>query len=156
MNYTNPSFFLMGIGRSGTTLLMEIINASGQAWLSPGCHWLPELLQTRRQFLELYKENDRHYASGEKEKIWFKAIRDMNRTLCRRSNLWGMQTLGHRPVQFAEAIKDVYPESKIVFLLRDPRDIFLSVLRVGTTYLPHHAANFLKTWSIFSAGRKGV
>lgn len=139
-NIMDPSFLLISLPRSGTTLLENIINKASDCWLSPECHWLPFMHEAGHQFIHYYK-NGR--SKKEKKEAWHNALRQLNASLTGRNasltdqkGRWGLQVIGQKNAENMPLLQDLYPGAKIVHLTRDPRDTFLSMLRTGIGVFP--------------------
>lgn len=131
---SDPSFLLVGPPRAGTTLVQHIINSSSEAYLSDECHWLPALFAEKRRFQECFK-----ISCPEVETRWNEAVRVFNRALVQAELKWGLQVTGRFNAKVLQQIVALYPKIKLVNLVRDPRDLLLSYLRVGIESNPRSA-----------------
>ena len=145
-----PPFFIVSSGRSGTTLLSTILNASGQVFVPPESDFIaraypfyggraigeddyPVLARLFRKT----SQKDGWGMTGESIVARFsderpKSFRRVNETLYRAylddrgldGISWGIK----RPVLIAnmDRILDVFPEARIIHLCRDGRDVYLS------------------------------
>ena len=151
MNDKDPKFFIVGCGRSGTTLLRTMLNHHRELFIPPECGFLTDFLlfdsklsPSRRFQLML----------GEPElKLWFNQGLQINKNKCANSfdlfssivelelkkqnkKYWGQQT--PRFIRFNDLFKRQYPGLKFLFVVRDPRAVCSSFINsIGfTSYLP--------------------
>jgi hypothetical protein len=143
--YTDPSFFLIGLPRTGTKLLQAIISSAEDSWLSPECHWLPFFFKASHAYLKYYKSPDSHDIKRDR---WNDCLRLFNRILVEPNESWGLQVIGLQNAYFIHELSNLYPDSKFIFLIRDPRDAFLSMLRTGIAVFP---SEFLKLYQTISS-----
>jgi len=143
--YTDPSFFLVGLPRTGTKLLQSIISSSEDSWLSPECHWLPFLFKASHAYLRYYNSPSSQVV---KKGHWDDCLRLFNRSLIGHTKSWGLQVIGLQNAYIINELSELYPESKVILLIRDPRDVFLSMLRTGIAVFP---SEFLKIYQTISS-----
>jgi tetratricopeptide (TPR) repeat protein len=121
--------FLMGFARSGTTLLEQVLGAHPDV---VDLDEQPTLADTQRDFLE---------ASDGPERL--QRLDDADRT-ARRETYWAsVRSFGVEPEAkvfvdkqplaglMLPAISVLFPEAKVLFAVRDPRDVVLSCFRRG-------------------------
>jgi hypothetical protein len=146
----NPYVFFVGCPRSGTTLLRRIADAHRELAVAPEQHWLPRYWERRigvepdgtvtnelaqrlvanRRFARLEIDAERvaklvdngrpkHYARFVTE------IFDLHGELNRKAFV-GEKTPGY--VRWLPTLHSLWPHAKVVHLIRDGRDVCLSVL----------------------------
>ncbi len=150
---TLPAVFIVGMARSGTTLLSEILNAHSSIAVSPETHyfrkyWADEEKSTLEKRLALTEEflagdefKQFGYSNEQKEEIRaevFAAIRkgqsqilDIVLTRYRLKHnkpVWCEKTPVH--MLYLAHIANLFPQSKFICLVRDPRDTCLSLKKV--------------------------
>lgn len=145
--------FIVGIPRSGTTLLTQILNASGQIYFGTETHFFEfinrrknkngkekELIkeyldQQKNQFLKYFQLTDlewseiyRYSESADtiKEFITYFFKYEANRKGIER---WGEKTPGHY-AHISEILR-YFPQAKIINIIRDPRAVFQSHQKVN-------------------------
>lgn len=155
--YGNSPFFILGSGRTGSTLLASILNRHGSIFLPPEQYALPFVVMKWR-ILRHYPWEDMAKivvnditATGNNQfwdvdKEWkqnltrklidlepeYRSLRNIVDLLFHtyggqneaNDKLWG----DHSPVstEFFDHIDWLYPESKKIFMIRDPRDVVVS------------------------------
>jgi hypothetical protein len=142
-----PAPFIVGMGRSGTTLLRLMLDAHPEMAIPPETHFLPDFVTASRR-LRLRPEDlvealvhDRHrrwedFGLDEAELLdRFRAIRPLNAPDALRAfyglyaeghgkSRWGDKTPGY--VKRMRQIHRLLPEVRFVHLIRDGRDVALS------------------------------
>ena len=164
----NPYLFIVGCARSGTTLLQRIINAHGRIAITPESHWIcrlfeqgtgltpeglvtPELIPLLIQDLSprfarlsigqeellrlLVSDRAAHYAS------FVSGIFDLYGK-AKGKDLVGNKTPGF--VRKIHTLQRLWPQARIVHLIRDGRDVCLSML---TRPLNNVGRGPLYTWA---------
>ncbi len=168
--------FVVGMPRSGTTLLAALLSAHSQLAIGPETAYFDLVWKPleRGQDLTVWPEVERVLAAWlEKPSValmelpvaalldeWHSAW--TNRTLSHRLILarvmetfavrqgkvrWGEKTPGH--FLFVPAIKGEYPDAQIVYIVRDPRDIHLSLAKVS--WNTGNAFNHAVQWREYQA-----
>jgi hypothetical protein len=150
---SNPSIFIVGCPRSGTTLLQLVVNAHPEIAVMPEAPWIyrfpkrrvgitpegavtadliPALLEhpkfaplgiTRSDLLSLIGDNQRPTYSAFVERIF-----DLYGKM-QSKDLVGNKTPAL--VRRLELVHELWPEARIVHLIRDGRDVFLSIKNRG-------------------------
>jgi len=146
----NPYVFFVGCTRSGTTLLRRIADAHPELAVLPEQQWLPRYWEWRigvtpdgmatRDLLDMLLA-DRRFAALE---LPFKAVADLAQDgrpihyakfVSELFDLYGR--LHEKPVvgektpkyvRYIPTLHDLWPEARIVHLIRDGRDVALSLL----------------------------
>jgi hypothetical protein len=162
-----PFLFLVGCARSGTTLLERIVDAHPQIAITPELHWItdhsfkdgqwmaPEGRVTAELLADLAgHKRFRHLGFSRQE---FEELLDAGRPvpfttfLNRLFDLYrlkkGKSLVGNKTpafVQWVAALHALWPEARFVHLIRDGRDVCLSVLNWDHAY---KAAGRYRTWS---------
>jgi len=141
-----PAPFIVGVPRSGTTLLRLMLDAHPELALPAETHFLPALLtlpgsgaELRRRFFEVISQhkrwNDFHLDAKELER-GLAAVRPFSvpggircfYRLCaarERKSRWGDKTPGY--VLHLRAIQAALPEARFIHILRDGRDVAVSL-----------------------------
>jgi hypothetical protein len=145
----NPYVFFVGCSRSGTTLLRRIGDAHPELAVAPEQHWLPRYWEWRialtpeglvtRNLLDMLLA-DRRFAGL---KLPFKRVAELvehgpmhyTRFVTDLFDLYG-QVKGKRLVgektpkyvRYLPTLNELWPHAKVVHLIRDGRDIALSLL----------------------------
>jgi hypothetical protein len=146
-----PCLFLVGCARSGTTLLERIVNAHPQVVLTPEIHWITRYLyegpwldlnrpltSQHVQALIAHKKRFRQLECTAQEFTGLldngqatPAVRFLERLFDVYGHLKGKPLVGNKTpalVRHLAALNGAWPEAKFVHLLRDGRDVCLSVL----------------------------
>ncbi|MBW2304020.1 MAG: sulfotransferase [Deltaproteobacteria bacterium] len=126
----DPSFFLIGMPRSGTSLLQAVINASGNLYLTSECHWMP-YIKKASILVNTFASEISGIEKLRVEKLFKDNIRLLNRSIVNHAGRWGMQVIGSNNAGALDYLIDLYPGSRFIFLVRDPRDLLLSIIRTG-------------------------
>jgi Sulfotransferase family len=144
-----PAPFVVGVGRSGTTLLRLMLDAHPMLAIPPETHFLPELVARARSGASALELADEIIAARNWPDFGLdaEALRDRIDSLERPSATavarcfyasyaerqgkprWGDKTPIY--VKRMRLIADVLPEARFVHLIRDGRDVALSRRRRG-------------------------
>jgi hypothetical protein len=146
----NPFVFIVGCARSGTTLLQRIVNAHPQIAITPEIHWItnsfkegtwlgPQGRVTREQVtgMATHKRFRQFEFSREQfeelvrrgEAIPYTAFLDGLFALY--GKLKNKQLVGNKTPPYVQRIRKLHalwPQARFVHLIRDGRDVCLSVL----------------------------
>jgi hypothetical protein len=151
---TLNSVFIVGMPRSGTTLLSNLLNATNQIYFGEETHFFEVLKKwtvSNRSidFLDFFLNNKRdtnkhlkYLRLSEKNKEYiFKKRDEINAnpyfllevicSLKRNENIsiiWGEKTPTH--FLFLDEIYDNYKGVKVIQIVRDPRDVYLSQVKI--------------------------
>jgi hypothetical protein len=142
-----PAPFIVGVGRSGTTLLRMMLDAHPQLAIPPETHFVPKLIGaaeawrvTPERLLEVVV-NDPHRRWGDfgiAEEEYLERLREIRRVnqadpvraffrlYAEKADKprWGDKTPGY--LSRMRRIKRTLPESRFVHVIRDGRDVALS------------------------------
>lgn len=150
-----PSVFIVSSGRSGTTLLASMLNASEQIYIPYESDFIARAYPYYHEKDELTEDDYRHIVNifklSAKEDGWGMSedyllsqlldyspqkFSDVNAVICGAFHskeksehlLWGIKA----PVLIAsvDRIHEVCPQAKIVHIVRDGRDVYLSYKKV--------------------------
>ena len=144
----DPYLFIVGCARSGTTLLRRIVDAHPQIAITPEMHWISHYLnyfknQNRLVTPELVSELTEHkrFAQFEIPREEFEGLLGsgapvpyltfLNRVFglygkIKNKPLVGNKTSGY--VRRISTLHALWPEAKFVHIIRDGRDVCLSIL----------------------------
>ncbi len=163
---TNPFVFIVGCPRSGTTLLKRIVDAHPSIAITPETHWVPRFHRKKigvtddglvtnelvPSLLAYHKFGNLRISPDELEQI---AALDEAGTyagfVSRVFDLYGRhqgkQLVGDKTpgyVQDMPLLHDLWPKAKFVHLVRDGRDVCLSMLDWNRA---HRTAGRVQTWA---------
>lgn len=145
----SPPFFIVGVGRSGTTLLMSMINAHPDVTMPPETHFLrrqvvpdhgvkPGEVEERLRSDEYFSRLDLdlselldYFRKGGIQYDWVLLYR---RILWQYLKNSGSNLIGDKDpksVEYLPVIKAIFPDAKILHMVRDPRDVVLSREKAG-------------------------
>ncbi len=144
-----PAPFVVGATRSGTTLLRLMLDAHPQIAIPSETHFIPDLITAREehgagpdQMLEMLTSHRRwgdfRIAGTELEERWLAlpeltgpaAVREFFKLYGEKQGgppRWGDKTPGY--VKRMRDIQDYLPEARFIHLIRDGRDVALSILK---------------------------
>ena len=129
----DPSFLLISTQRCGTTLMQCILNQHPKLALTGEAHWLPDVFSGGIWFQRMFETTyeDKHTLKDTSK--WYKSVRLLITSLFPENHEknWGLQLIGKNNADIADNIFKLYPSIKIIFLIRDPRDIYVSYIRTG-------------------------
>jgi hypothetical protein len=167
-----PAPFIVGVGRSGTTLLRLMLDAHPELTIPPETHFVPELIETCRKrrvsadrLLEIVvsqrqwadfgleaEELRRRFAAVEPLEAG-EALRAFYRLYAERAgkSRWGDKTPIY--VERMREIEAALPEARFVHLIRDGRDVALSRIRRALGE-PPPARRVAKAWRQRIAGAR--
>ena len=141
----DPHVFIVGCARSGTTLLHRIVDAHPQIAITPEMHWISHYFKNQNRLVtpELVSELTEHkrFAQFEIPREEFEGLLGsgepvpyptfLNRVFglygkIKNKPLVGNKTSGY--VRRIPTLHALWPEAKFVHIIRDGRDVCLSVL----------------------------
>ncbi len=162
----NPYVFIVGCARSGTTLLQRIVDAHPDIAITPEMHWITDYFRepkwlwtdgrvTAEQVASMIQQKRfRQFAFSREE---FQGLLESGEPMPYIDFLNGIFALygetkkkvlvGNKTPNFVRRIPtlhDLWPEAKFVHLIRDGRDVCLSVLNWNHAY---RTAGRYTTWS---------
>jgi LPS sulfotransferase NodH len=141
-----PDFFIVGVGRSGTTLLMSMLNAHPQIIVPPEFEYvhrilgsnvfrtksideLFQILFTDELFLRLDISKSELAEPFVQKGISYSPVRVYEHMLwicARRAEKIVVGDKDPRAIDELPIIKSLFPKTRILHIVRDPRDVFLS------------------------------
>lgn len=137
-------FFIVGVGRSGTSLLMSMLNAHPEIILPPETHFFgnyvmrnPRIstadfkakLLTDHRFARLgMSEEDISQVLAGMEGMFSPLVfyRAMLVHYSRQRDGWVIGDKAPKNVEYLPTIKRLFPDAMIIHIIRDPRDVYLS------------------------------
>jgi len=164
--YLVPSPFIVGVGRSGTTLLRLMLDAHPDLAIPPETHFIPGIAAANkrpsnphRTFLETLKADQMWGDHGIDDLLLEQRIYEIKpfdlsaalRTFYRlyaerfRKPRWGDKT--PRYLLHMKLIASILPEARFIHIIRDGRDVALSLQ--GVWFGPktiEEAAHWWKSW----------
>lgn len=170
--------FVVGVPRSGTTLLRLILNAHSQVSLGPETHFFKQVWEHKGQYGDLSDTNNlqtlwRDY-SGTKsfddfafdnpaqvEKHVMQVVRDYPNFLqallelyanYHHKPIWGEKTPEH--LLYVPQILQWYPNAKIVHVIRDPRAVCASLAKVP--WASNDVVSNARVWNRYLAFAEGL
>ena len=151
MLFVKPPIFIVGCGRSGTTLMRLILNRHPniaipeETWFYPDAYDKKDKLLGANNWKEswtdyLYDRTRLHFPQLKKNDILDEVqrynlnqvpelISVINRQFARKEGKirWGDKTPGY--VLHLPLLKKLYPDAKVIHMIRDGRDVVPSILR---------------------------
>lgn len=131
---TSAPIFIGGAPRSGTTLLRAIINASGKIVCGPEARVVPALCSLATQIENaqlMVLSRDYGLRRDALETSFARAIQAFLTPLA-RDGLRIAEKTPANALHFAQ-LRRLFPESPLVTIIRDPRDVVASLLRMDWT-----------------------
>ena len=165
MTDSHPAPFVVGVGRSGTTLLRLMLDAHPELTIPPETHFAPELIEaagkrraspdalveivvSQRQWGDFGLDADelRHRLSAIDPLDASTALRAFYGLYAERVGKprWGDKTPIY--VEHMRQIQSALPEARFVHLIRDGRDVALSRIRRALDE-PPSVSRMAKAWS---------
>jgi hypothetical protein len=161
-----PFVFIVGCARSGTTLLQRIVESHPQIAITPEMHWITDYFRERKWLAPEGRVTPAQVASMIEHKRFrqfefnareFEDLLGPDRSVSYAGFLQGIfalyarnkgkPTVGNKTPAFVRRIPTlhgIWPEAKFVHLIRDGRDVCLSVLNWNHAY---RTAGRYATWS---------
>jgi sulfotransferase family protein len=158
-----PFPFVVGMNRSGTTLLRMMLDAHPELTIPPETHFVPDLIRAVRKdgapeaalaAMKAHREWEDFNFSDDEALAWLResagdpgeSVRAFYRTYAARQGKprWGEKT--PRYVSRMRQIQRALPEARFVHVIRDGRDVALSVLdrTVRDIDAPHVAKRWMR------------
>ncbi|MGK0388475.1 MAG: hypothetical protein ACI94Y_001205 [Maribacter sp.] len=171
--------FIVGVPRSGTTLLTDLLNRTGQIIFPPETHYFGGVWRKHQDIENYPKEKvaellDRtisqsaikefRFSDEEKEaiistvlssKVSHSNILDaIVSQYAKRYNIpnWGEKTPTH--AYYIKPLLEAFPKAKIILITRDPRDVVLSLQKVP--WYKGSLLFYMKQWKEFLHVKKEV
>ncbi|MBN1354530.1 MAG: sulfotransferase [Candidatus Omnitrophica bacterium] len=161
MNKEPEPVFIVGSGRSGTTLLKDLMNSNSDIKFPPESHFLLEFYKlfgdprNEKEAVGLMRHIRRHYRYKrfglDIKDAEIKGFRKYNslidyiytRFSCKyKAKRWGEKTPYY--MNYLEDIKSLFPSAKFIHIIRDGRDMALSV--IATAWGPNNVYTAAKYW----------
>ncbi|MEN0047910.1 MAG: sulfotransferase [Bacteroidota bacterium] len=144
------TIYIIGVGRSGTSLLMTLLNGHSQITFTPETHFLrfylgtPSLQQLIEEkgvatFQKTLEQDDyfqrlniaaedllQPYLAQENPFDLKAVYRDLLSIYQKRKDKQYIGDKDPRYIDYQEVVKEIYPNAKIIHIYRDPRDVMLS------------------------------
>jgi hypothetical protein len=137
-----PVIFIVGVGRSGTTLLMSMLNAHPEIAFLPETHFVSEYI-VHRPFLSHKSLRDRLMRDPRVGRLNLPIGDILSSVTGRRPDLRGIyvevlnrfaerqdvSVVGDKAPRYVECIPvldALIPDARIIHVIRDPRDVFVS------------------------------
>ncbi len=162
LQFTDCSpIFVVGASRSGTTLLQLLLNAHPNITVSGELHYFDTILQLKKMVptiesdadlkdffvhlprvsgfqylpriddvLEKVQERLRHEDSRSYEKFYYFLLKEYA-LLEKPTSRFGEKTPEN--IRYLEQIIEIFPNARIIHIVRDPRDVVSSMLKVAWT-----------------------
>jgi hypothetical protein len=140
--------FVVGVGRSGTSLLQSMLNAHSNVAFMPETHFFRNYITSRKTKNNLEKEGFVRVLGHLKEDPNFSMIQSVLREIEEtatdteinledlQKNIWKLyleqkqkKIIGEkdpRNIDYIPKIHKFFPDSKLIHLIRDPREVVLS------------------------------
>ena len=171
-----PAPFVVGVSRSGTTLLRLMLDAHPELAIPPETHFIPEAIAAVRESqapadafctlvtqcprwadFELSNEELAKRVKALEPFVLGEAIRIFYRLYAQRfaKSRWGDKT--PRYLRHMSTVESLLPEARFVHVIRDGRDVACSVVPLGWAWGPSSVAEAAAWWrdGIENARRQG-
>jgi len=145
----NPYLFIVGCPRSGTTLLQRMMNAHPQITVTPESHWIPRLIEkpwaataegtvtrklvrrltTHPKFARLCISREQVHKLAKRQAVSYSCL--VTRILDLYATAQGKPLVGDKTPDYVRSIDllhNLWPNARFVHLIRDGRDVCLSML----------------------------
>jgi hypothetical protein len=165
----SPLVFIVGCARSGTTLLQRIVDAHPQIAITPEMHWITHYFRDKKKWLSptgrgvtreqvaSMIENTKRFSQFEFSRQDFEALVPSHEPVPYATFLNGIFALYKRNrgkplvgnktpayVRRLPILHGIWPEAKFVHIIRDGRDVCLSVVN---WYHADRTAGRYSTWA---------
>ncbi len=165
-------FAIVGVGRSGTTLLMSMLNAHPAITLPPEFHFvnqhivekpratLPEAvarLENDPRFARLGVTLDeviRPFSHNQSPFSIVNLYRQILKTYAQKQNVSIIGDKAPKYVEHLPILHHIFPDAKIIHLIRDPRDVYLSRTKAAWSATRPDNLQFLAYRAQYALGRR--
>src|SRR5262245_27080805 len=162
----DPFVFIVGCARSGTTLLQRLVDAHPQLAITPELHWITDYFREGKWLAGEGHVTAEHVSSmmeqkrfrqfdfsreafqrlvGDAEPVSYVAF--LNKIFDLYGQIKAKHLVGNKTPVYVRRIStlhDLWPQAKFVHLIRDGRDVCLSVLSWNHAY---RTAGRYSTWA---------
>lgn len=161
--------FIVGVGRSGTSLLQSMLNSHSRICFIPETHFLRKYVFKKMQMIEdndvsktielLNADEDFLRAKISAKDIvnpgrTFKQVYDILLSLyLKRKEKEIIGDKDPRNIDFINQLYSNYPQSKIIHIIRDPRDVILSRTKANWS---KNTPFFLHAYLYYTQTRRGM
>ena len=164
-------FFIVGVGRSGTSLLMSMLNAHTAICMPPETHFVGQYIAKRpyaefsdvikiiskdSRFKRLNLDIDEVIRIFVEDNISFSVDRLYISILNKYASKKRVQIIGDKApknIEYLPILKKICPTAKVIHIIRDPRDVYLSRKRAEWSRSRNDILQLLAYRSQYSLGR---
>ncbi len=164
-------FIIVGVGRSGTSLLMSMLNAHPAICMPPETHFVGQYIVKRSyanlpdvvkilskdfRFMRLNLDIDDVVRIFVEDKISFSVDRLYLSILNTYASKKQVKIIGDKApknIEYLPVLKKVCPTIKVIHIIRDPRDVYLSRKRAEWSKSRNDILQLLAYRSQYSLGR---
>ncbi len=144
--------FIIGVGRSGTTLIQSMLNTHSMITFPPETHFVRNHLANQKEHQILSKGKYEEFLNiltndGDLAKIDLDIKKIFNKETKKITELYysvlktylekqNKQFIGEKDpknLEYLKIIKSTFPDAKILHIIRDPRDVILSRVKADWT-----------------------
>lgn len=169
----NLEFFaIVGVGRSGTTLLMSMLNAHPKIALPPEFHFVNQhivpapaaslseainRLEDDPRFARLgmtVEEVVRPFTQNQIPFTMTNLYRQILQTYAHKQNVSIIGDKAPKYVEYLPILHKIFPNAKIIHLIRDPRDVYLSRTKAGWSASRPDSMQYLAYRAQYALGRR--
>ncbi|MGA1840524.1 MAG: sulfotransferase family protein [bacterium] len=165
-------FFIVGVGRSGTTLLMCMLNEHPDIVTPPEFHFISQHMVKRPNMgmfeaSERLKKDPRFVRLGldvedvirpfKDEKEPFSPDRLYRSILSTYADKYKACVIGDKApknIEYLPVLHKVFPECRIIHLIRDPRDVYLSRIKAAWSMSRPDTLQFLAYRAQYGMGHQ--
>jgi len=169
---TRQFFGIVGVGRSGTSLLMSMLNAHPEIVLPPETHFLGSYVMRHPKisvdvFQTLLAKDHRFerlgFSAGEIDKVIadiqgdFSAAGFYWRMLEHYASIRDAQIIGDKApknIEYLPVIRRLFSTARIIHIIRDPRDVYLSRTKAKWSSGYSDTAHFVAYRSQYTLGTR--
>lgn len=162
---------IVGVGRSGTSLLMSMLNAHPEVAFPPEFHFINQhlarkpkatleeavaRLQADARFARLEMDLDeviRPFTNRQQLFSMPALYRQILQQYAARQNVSIIGDKAPKYVEFLPVIHQIFPDAKILHLIRDPRDVYLSRTKAAWSANRPDILQYLAYRAQYSLGR---